>query len=108
MGEVCYWKVYHIIRALLSSIETENPVALAMSTRSLIEHLASLAVVRSALEELISELEGQNAEKNIDRALRKAESIISRSYYGSSPKAAAAKEKKAIHINDSLNILQKD
>lgn len=108
MQQVCSWKVFHIVRALLNATETENPVSLAGNTRALIEHLASYAHVAKSMENLAGGMEGQGSSAKIGEALDRAEVTLKRSYYGTSPHREKPKDEQAHHINDCLIALQED
>lgn len=107
MGQVCSWKFFHLVRAFLSSLKSNNAVSLAAITRSMVEHVASLAFTCDALENLKRSIDGQNSKAKISTALERAEQRLKRSYYGYSPKWKEEDKLEAIHVEDCLDVLEK-
>jgi len=106
--QVCEWKLDYLAEALIHAIDAKNPLALAINTRALVEHLAALVAIAEELEQLESSLRGQGQEKDINDALRKAEKFIHRGFYGKSPKLTNDKNEQALHVNDCLKALKKE
>ncbi|HTE83282.1 MAG TPA: hypothetical protein VK821_00950 [Dehalococcoidia bacterium] len=107
MDQVCAWKIHHILRALLASIESSNPVSLASSARALLEHVASVAVLVDTIEKLMAGLENQGSPYKIDELLKSTDNTLQTSYYGSGRVAAAPGERRARHVNDCIKALKK-
>lgn len=99
-------KVLYLLRALKHDLEDRNPLTLASNTRGLIEHTAAMAYAGNALERLLVGLKGQGSESRIIEVVSKAEAIIERCFYGSSPKEKKSDKPRAVHINECLKVLE--
>lgn len=105
--QVCEWKIDYLAEAIIHALEANNPLSLANNTRGLVEHISALMFVYETLEDLRNSLDGQGTEGKIEIALNKAESILKRVYYGTSPKSAS-KSERAPHIeSECLDAFQK-
>jgi hypothetical protein len=94
---VCEWKIDYLAEALLHAISANNPLSLAGNTRSLVEHLAALTFISDALATSTKQLSGRSDPAQIDQVIGKAELVLQRAYYGTSPKAAK-KAEAALHV----------
>ena len=94
-------KIGYLAQALEDAIKGQNPLALASTTRALVEHLAALLFQMEKAEKLLDRLKGQNSKQKIDRLLLEAEKTIKRCYFGISPKVKAV-EVKQFHVEEFL------
>jgi len=99
------WKIYHVVRALIRSLEDSNPISIAIETRALLEHIALYVTVGSTVAKLEERLKDQSSEIKIIELLDYSDRILNRAYYGRSPKIAKSKDDASIHINDLLKNL---
>lgn len=106
--QVIEWKIDYLAEGLLHSIQSRNPLSLAINARSLVEHIATIALVGSKINQLEEALRGQQSEATIMKELERGKKFLNQAYYGKSPKVAGEKEVKSIHINDSLKVLSQE
>ncbi|EGR0761919.1 hypothetical protein ETS21_23785 [Vibrio parahaemolyticus] len=101
------YKFYLLAKSVIAAINENNPLSLANNTRSLVEQLAAISYLMDAIEKMISNLKDQGGLKKIDEIFKRAEKAINRVYLGEG-KAKENSEHKAVHINDSLGVLEKE
>ncbi len=106
--QVIEWKIDYLAEGLLHSIQSKNPLSLAINTRSLVEHIATIAWVGSKVNQLEESLRGQQSETIINKELERGKNFLNQAYYGGNPKVAGEKKIKPIHVNDSLKVLSKE
>lgn len=102
------YKFYLLAKSIVHAIETENPLSLANNTRSLLEQVAVLSHLTTALRAMLDNLTDQGKLENINRIISKAESALTRTYSGKGKSQGTDKESEAIHVHTAMESLGKE
>ncbi len=106
--ELFNYKFYLLAKAIIHSIETENPLSLANNTRSLLEQLAVFIFLINHVNQMLELLKNQGTLERINKIIAKPESILKRAYSGSGKNNSKSKDDEAIHVNAAIKELTKE
>lgn len=105
---VCRRKIDAVTQLIRYSIDSQNAIALAQGSRSLVEHVAVQAEIALALDQFSQKIKGQTDGSKIHDVISKAEDFVNRCYFGKSPKIAHNKTEQALHVSDCIDTLESD
>lgn len=100
--ELFKYKFHLLAKAIIYSIETDNPLSLANNLRSLIEQFLVYTYSMNSIEKFLDNIKGMNDEKIICELINKALATNKRTYFGQKNSLMQDKSDAAIHINDAL------